>query len=133
MTATSYPSAEQASGVSDLAFDLVSMLHNKLEAVAALETYKRDAKLAGHHHVFEFLSECQESDRKAIRHLRALVSHQLVVDLEGEGDPAATAAGRLPEEPAENEVVQSASEDSFPASDPPAYNVGRDHITDGER
>lgn len=133
MATTSYASAEQASGVSDLTFDLVSMLHNKLEAVAAMETYKRDAKLAGHPHVLEFLTECQESDRSAIRHLRALVSHQLVVGLEGQGDPAATAAGRLPEEPAESEVVQSASEDSFPASDPPAYNVGRDHITDGDR
>lgn len=133
MTAISHPSAEQASGVSDLTFDLVSMLHNKLEAVAAMETYKRDAKLAGHPHALEFLTECQESDRLAIRRLRALVSHELVVGLEGEGDPAATAAREQPQEPAESEVVQSASEDSFPASDPPAYNVGRGHITDGDR
>lgn len=132
MMTTTYASVEQATGVSDLTFDLISMLHNKLEAVAAMELYKRDAKLAGHPHVLEFLTECQRSDREAIRHLRAFVSHELVVGLEGQGDPAATAAGRLPDDPGENEVVQSASEDSFPASDPPAYNIGRDHITDGD-
>jgi hypothetical protein len=136
MTATSPVSAEHATGVTNLAFDLVSLLHNKLEAVAAMEIYKRDAELAGYSHVREFIAECQEADRKAIRHLRALVAHQLVIDLEGEGDPAAVAAERQPQEfpePKEQEIVQSASEDSFPASDPPAYNIGRDHITEGDR
>lgn len=134
MTVTTYPSTEQASGVSDLTFDLISMLHNKLEAVAAMETYKRDAKLAGHPHALEFISQCQESDRDAIRQLSAMVSHQLVVGLEGLGDPAEVAAEQqLDEEPQETGIVQSASEDSFPASDPPAYNVGRSHITEGDR
>jgi hypothetical protein len=132
MTASSTTSAENATGVTNLAFDLVSMLHNKLEAVAAMETYKQDARAAGYDHVFDFISRCQEADRAAIRHLRALVSHQLVIDLEGEGDPNATAGGRLRDDDGAAEVVQSASEDSFPASDPPAYNIGRDHITNGD-
>jgi hypothetical protein len=136
-------SLEHLSGVSNVAFDLISLLHNKLEAIAALETYKRDAQMAGFHHVYDFLQQCQDNDRRTVDHLRAMVANHLVVGLEehhGFGDDdtmpvpgRAQDADRpadLPDrEPAESELVSEASEESFPASDPPAYTTGRDHTT----
>lgn len=33
---------DQVSGVSNLAYDLITLLHNKLQAIAAFEAYKAD-------------------------------------------------------------------------------------------
>ena len=124
--------AEQASGVSDLAFDLLTLLHNKLQAIDAIEVYKQDARAAGHHHVLEFFERCEQSDRRAVDELRAMVAHQLVVGLEdqhgfplksseSQGQPSAS-------RPDDSEVTE-ASIESFPASDPPSYAGGPRHIT----
>ncbi len=141
---------EHISGVSNVAYDLIALLHNKLEAITALETYKRDAQLGGFSHVYDFFQQCQENDRRTVDHLRAMVANQLVVGLEehhGFGDEdTMPVPGRAQDddqprrqadrpgivhatEPPESELVTEASEESFPASDPPAYTSGRDHTT----
>lgn len=125
--------AAQESGVSDLAFDLLTMLQNKLQAIEAYTIYRRDAKAAGHHHVAEFIDRCAAEDRRAVDELRAMVAHQLVVGLENQHGfpepPGATRPQPDPPPPAERNVVTEASKESFPASDPPAFNVGPRHIT----
>jgi hypothetical protein len=82
MTVPRQGRAAKASGVSDLAFDLLTLLQNKLQAIAAIEVYKQDARAAEHHHVLDFLERCEEADRRAVEELRAMVAHQLVVGLE---------------------------------------------------
>ena len=82
MTVPQQGRAAKASGVSDLAFDLLTLLQNKLQAIAAIEVYKQDARAADHHHVLDFLERCEETDRRAVEELRAMVAHQLVVGLE---------------------------------------------------
>ena len=82
MTVPQQGRSAKASGVSDLAFDLLTLLHNKLQAIAAIEVYKQDARAANHHHVLDFLERCEETDSKAVEELRAMVAHQLVIGLE---------------------------------------------------
>jgi hypothetical protein len=36
--------AERISGVSNLTYDLISLLHNKLEAISAYDVYRQDAR-----------------------------------------------------------------------------------------
>ena len=132
MTVPQQGRAAKASGVSDLAFDLVTLLHNKLQAIAAIEVYKQDARAANHHYVLEFLERCEESDRRAVEQLRAMVAHQLVVGLEDQhgfplesSDPQKQQSAKQPDD---SEVTE-ASIESFPASDPPSYTGGPKHIT----
>src|SRR6478752_8827539 len=123
----------QESGVSDLAFDLLTLLQNKLQAIEAYAIYRRDAESAGHHHVVDFIDRCAAEDRRAVEELRAMVAHELVVGLENQHGfaeaPSADRPRQEPPPPAERNVVTEASKESFPASDPPAYNVGSRHIT----
>ena len=132
MTVPRQGRAAQASGVSDLAFDLLTLLQNKLQAIAAIEVYKQDARAADHHHVLEFLERCEEADRRAVEELRAMVAHQLVVGLEDQhGFPlesSGTARQRSAKRPDDSDVTE-ASIESFPASDAPGYTSGPRHIT----
>ena len=125
--------AAQESGISDLAFDLLTMLQNKLQAIEAYIIYRRDAEAAGHHHVVDFIERCMAEDRRAVDELRAMVAHELVVGLENQrgfpDPPGAAGPHSGPPPPAAREVGTGASEEFFPASDPPAYNVGSRHIT----
>jgi len=121
-----------ASGVSDLAFDLLTLLQNKLQAIAANQVYKQDARAADHHHVFDFLERCEETDRRAVEELRAMVAHQLVVGLEDQhGFPleSSEAAKQSSAKRPDDSDVTEASIESFPASDPPSYAGGPRHIT----
>jgi hypothetical protein len=122
----------QASGVSDLAFDLLTLLQNKLQAIAAIEVYKQDARAADYHHVLDFLERCQETDRRAVEELRAMVAHQLVVGLEDQHGFPLESDEALKQRPArrpDDSDVTEASIESFPASDPPSFTTGSRHIT----
>jgi LmbE family N-acetylglucosaminyl deacetylase len=77
--------AERISGVPNVAFDLVAVLHNKLEAIAAYELYKQDARQAGHRQAEAFFDQCQQFDRTAVQQLREMLAQNLSV-----GPPWAT-------------------------------------------
>ena len=100
--------AQAVTGVPNVTFDLVAVLHNKLEAIAAYEAYKRDAEEAGHRQAAAFFDQCQQADRTAARHLRELLAQDLRVAKAAEDDA----------------LVTEAAEESFPASDSPAFAVG---------
>ena len=50
--------AERVSGIPNLTFDLVSMLHEKLEAITVYEVYQRDAEEAGHTQAAALIEHC---------------------------------------------------------------------------
>ena len=71
--------AERISGVPNVTFDLTAVLHNKLEAIAAYEVYKQDAREAGHRQAEAFFDQCQQFDRTAVQQLRELLAQNLSV------------------------------------------------------
>jgi len=136
MSATTSQVSLRSTGVSDLAFDLMTVLQNKLQAIEAMEKYKDDARKADHHHALRVFTDIQEADATAAQQLRAMVSHELVEGLEdqhGFDDRSGTDVqlSNTQVSPGDEDArVSEASEDSFPASDPPAYNKGHhDSVT----
>jgi hypothetical protein len=63
---------ESLTGVSNLTYDLMTVLTNKLEGVAAMELYKQDAQ--NDQEVLEAFEHIQEHDRKDIDMLRRLLA-----------------------------------------------------------
>ena len=58
--------AEQISGVSNIAYDLVTVLQNKLQAISALEEYKIDAQQAGDQEVLDLLGQLEQREREDV-------------------------------------------------------------------
>ena len=76
---------ERITGVPNVTFDLTAVLHNKLEAIAAYEIYKQDAREMGHRQAEAFFDQCQQFDRTAVQQLREMLAQNLAV-----GPPWAT-------------------------------------------
>jgi LmbE family N-acetylglucosaminyl deacetylase len=76
---------ERITGVPNVTFDLTAVLHNKLEAIAAYEVYKQDAREVGHRQAEAFFDQCQQFDRTAVQQLRELLAQDLSI-----GPPWAT-------------------------------------------
>lgn len=75
MVMTEKRNAENISGVSNIAYDLMSVLNNKLEGIAAMETYKQDAQ--GDQDVLKCFERIQEADRKDVEELKKLAHNRL--------------------------------------------------------
>ena len=117
-------SAERVTGITNLTYDLITLLQNKLEAITAYEVYKQDAQEAGNTRALSIFEHCQDVDRAMVIKLRRLLVDQLGVaaideDPEGYGTPenrgGSLKTTELPE------IVEETSDQSFPASDPPAF------------
>ncbi len=57
--------------LSNLNYDLLTILQNKLEAIAAYEVYLRDCKEAGQHDCQELVAELKRADERHVEQLRA--------------------------------------------------------------
>ncbi|HKG25341.1 MAG TPA: hypothetical protein VKB09_06810 [Thermomicrobiales bacterium] len=68
---------ERVTGVSNVAYDLMVVLTNKLQGIAALEEYKLDADAAGDHDVRTVLDRIEQHDRQDVDELRDLVCQRL--------------------------------------------------------
>jgi hypothetical protein len=68
---------ERVSGVPNLAYDLLAVLYNKLEGIAALEEYKQDAQAAGDQEALALLEELQQRGTEEVGRLRPLVARRL--------------------------------------------------------
>jgi len=69
--------AASVTGVSNVAYDLMVVLTNKLEAIAAIEEYKIDAAEAGDTEASALFDRIEQSERDAIDSLRNLVISRL--------------------------------------------------------
>lgn len=75
MTDQANKQAGQVSGVSNVAFDMLSLLHNKLESIAALETYKNDAK--GNGEASSLIDELQRVAVQDVEKIKPLLVQEL--------------------------------------------------------
>jgi len=64
-------------GVTNVAYDLMVVLTNKLEAIAAIEEYKIDAAEVGDTEAHALFERIEQSERDAIDALRNLVVSRL--------------------------------------------------------
>lgn len=62
--------SERVTGVSNVAYDLMVVLTNKLEGVAALEEYKLDADTANDPEVRAAFERIEQRERQSIDELR---------------------------------------------------------------
>jgi hypothetical protein len=69
--------SSSVSGISNIAYDLMTVLHNKLEAIAALEEYKLDATDAGDQDVLNVLVHVERREREDIDQLRGLLIERM--------------------------------------------------------
>jgi uncharacterized membrane-anchored protein len=69
--------AEQVSGVSNVAYDLMVVLTNKLEGIAALEEYKLDAAEARDRPVLTLFDRLEERMHEDVGQLRELLTERL--------------------------------------------------------
>lgn len=65
----------QVSGVSNVAFNLLTLLHNKLEGVAALQAYKADSQ--GNQQVSSLLDELQRAAVQDVEKIKPLLVQEL--------------------------------------------------------
>lgn len=69
--------SEIISGVSNVAYDLLALLYNQLEEIAAIEEYKIDAEDAGDQEMLALLDQLQQRARDDVDLLRSALSQRL--------------------------------------------------------
>ncbi len=68
--------SEGLTGISNIAYDLMVVLSNKLEGIAAIEEYRQDAVETGDSDCAALFERIQRQDRESIDELRShLVRH----------------------------------------------------------
>jgi hypothetical protein len=68
---------ERVTGVSNVAYDLMVVLTNKLQGIAAMEEYKTDADVAGDSEVRAFFDRIAQRDQADVEELREFVCNRL--------------------------------------------------------
>ena len=69
--------SDRVTGVSNVAYDLLVVLSNNLQAIAALEGYKLDAEAAGDTEVRDVFDRIVERQRQGVDELRGLLAARL--------------------------------------------------------
>ncbi|CAA9565974.1 hypothetical protein AVDCRST_MAG81-1214 [uncultured Synechococcales cyanobacterium] len=63
-------STETSQGISDLEYNLLTVLQNKAEALQAYDTYIQDAQSADSHPCVELFQKLQQSDMQQVQEIR---------------------------------------------------------------
>lgn len=74
---------ERVTGVSNVAYDLMAVLTNKLQGIAALEEYRLDAEASGDLEVGRCFTRIEERDRQDIGELREMLTRHLQLIQQG--------------------------------------------------
>jgi hypothetical protein len=88
-------------GTPDVTFDLSSVLYHALRAVQALDRYAADARYSGDGEVAHFMERARDANRSMCDDAKQLLHARLALRTQ-------------------EKIADEASEESFPASDPPA-------------
>lgn len=67
--------AEDATGVSNITYNVMAVLTNKLQGIATIEEYKKDCQ--GESEVLQVFDQIQDRDRKDVEQLRDIVANRL--------------------------------------------------------
>lgn len=67
----------QETGISDVTYDVMNLLTNKLEAVSAIEVYLEDAEDAGDQEVQQLLQQLRQQDTQTIKQLKSMLVKRL--------------------------------------------------------
>jgi hypothetical protein len=69
--------SEQISGISNVAYDLMAVMTNKLEGIAAIEEYKLDAEDAGDSEVEALLNQLEQQEVNDVAKIKTLLLQRL--------------------------------------------------------
>ncbi len=69
--------SEQISGISNVAYDLMAVMTNKLEGIAAMEEYKLDAEDAGDTEVEALLNQLEQQEVSDVAKIKTLLLQRL--------------------------------------------------------
>jgi len=69
--------SEAITGVSNVTFDLITTLENKLQGIAAMEEYKMDCEDAGDTEAMRVFDELQRQEIDDVTRLKGLVAMRL--------------------------------------------------------
>jgi uncharacterized membrane-anchored protein len=69
--------SEQVTGVSNVAYNAVTVLSNRLQASAVLEQYKRDAEETGDREALELFERLQQHELEGLEELKRFVAQRL--------------------------------------------------------
>lgn len=69
--------AEHISGVPNVTYDLISVMHNRLEGIAVLEAYRQDAEEAGDREAASFFTESQRQARTEVERMRGMLASRI--------------------------------------------------------
>ncbi len=69
--------SEQISGISNVAYDLMVVMTNKLEGIAAMEEYKLDAEDAGDTEVEALLNQLEQQEVSDVAKIKTLLLQRL--------------------------------------------------------
>lgn len=69
--------AQHVTGVSNVAYDLMAVLYNTLEGVAALEEYKLDAEEQGDNEAGALFEELQQHQNQMVDRLYRMLAQRL--------------------------------------------------------
>ena len=75
MSMKSDKDAYRATGVSNIAYDLNSLLHNKLEEIVAFEKYKADS--GSDQEVASLFAEMEKQDKEYVQRIMPLLAKHL--------------------------------------------------------
>ena len=70
-------SAQDKTGVSNVVFDIMTMLNNKLQGVAAMEMYKEDAERSNDQEVMNLINDLEKKELQDINKLKDVLKQRL--------------------------------------------------------